>query len=82
MSSLNNFRPAAGDRFGVLRTNGTRIGLFAQVNHFLNNNPVLKLQQIGVYAPNGIDLVYVETSHPKPPITDVVPEPLPPVGLI
>ena len=87
VSSLNNFRPANGNAFEVLRTNGTRTGQFAQVNDFLNNNP--NLQRIDVYAPNGVALVYLAsgpaptpspTPKPKPPIIDVIPDPLPPIN--
>ncbi|MGA8660061.1 MAG: autotransporter domain-containing protein [Chthoniobacterales bacterium] len=76
VSSLNNFRPANGNAFEVLHTNGTRSGHFAQVNDSLNNNP--NLERIDVYAPNGVALVYVAGT--KPPIIEDTPDPLPPIG--
>jgi autotransporter-associated beta strand protein len=87
--SLNNFRPVDGNTFEVLHSNGTRSGQFAQVNDFLNNNP--NLQQIDIYGPNGVALLYVAATtpappstpggpNPRPPIIDVEPEPLPPVA--
>jgi outer membrane autotransporter protein len=90
LSSLNNFHPSAGDGFLVLRTTaGERIGQFAQVNDFLNNDP--NLQRIDVYAPNGVAVVYIgatppptptpppptPTPNPRPPIIDVIPGFLP-----
>jgi outer membrane autotransporter protein len=77
VSSLNNFRPVAGNAFEVLRTNGGRNGEFAQVNDFLNNNP--NLQRIDVYAPNGVALIYVAATTPGPPVTPGVPNPRPPI---
>jgi outer membrane autotransporter protein len=65
VSSLNNFRPVAGNEFEVLRSNGTTSGKFAQVVDFLNNNP--NLQRIDVYAPNGVLLVYEVVTTPLPP---------------
>jgi outer membrane autotransporter protein len=74
LSSLNSFHPSAGDGFLVLRTTaGERIGQFAQVNDFLNNDP--NLQRIDVYAPNGVAVVYIGAT---PPPTPTPPEPTPP----
>jgi YVTN family beta-propeller protein/autotransporter-associated beta strand protein len=85
--SLNNFRPIGGNAFEVLRTGGTRAGMFSTVNDSLNNNP--GLQRVDVYAPNGVALVYVQAAPtpvppgpsptPKPPIDVEDPKPLPPV---
>jgi fibronectin-binding autotransporter adhesin len=88
VSSLNGFRPSAGDAFAVLLTKGTRTGLFDHLNDFFNNNPNItaRLQPVEVYAPNGVALVYVaaapgQSPNPIPPIIDVIPTPLPPVAL-
>src|SRR5208282_2762072 len=70
--SLNGFRPVDGNAFEVLRTGGSRVGQFAQVNDSLNNNP--NLQRINVYAPNGVALVYVQSGPPPGPT------PTPPLG--
>jgi outer membrane autotransporter protein len=85
VSSLNNFRPSAGNAFEILHTNGVRTGEFAQVNDSLNNNP--NLQLVDVYAPNGVALVYIAapptpgpSPTPKPPINVEDPIPLPPVN--
>jgi outer membrane autotransporter protein len=75
VSSLNNFRPVAGNLFEVLRTNSTRSGQFSTINDALNNNP--NLERVDIYAPNGVALLYVKGTGP--PIDDVEPEPLPPV---
>ena len=75
VSSLNSFRPAEGNAFEVLHTNGTRNGQFAQVNDFLNNNP--NLQRVDVYAPNGVALVYVTATTPLPTPTPTPPTPVP-----
>lgn len=90
VSSLNNFRPVAGNAFEVLHSNGTRSGEFSTVNDTLNNNPTL--QRVDIYAKNAVVLAYVETTPtptptpipphptptPKPPIVEEIPEILPP----
>ena len=85
VSSLNNFRPSAGNAFEILHTNGVRTGEFAQVNDSLNNNPSLQL--VDVYAPNGVAMFYIATlpapgpnPTPKPPINVEDPIALPPVN--
>jgi uncharacterized protein YhjY with autotransporter beta-barrel domain len=92
VSSLGGFHPSAGDAFLVLHTNGTRTGNFSLLNDSaFNNNPNISAQlrpvDVEIVAPNGIVLAYVAPSPspppspgPKPPIIDVVPEPLPPVN--
>jgi hypothetical protein len=70
--SLNQFRPVAGDAFEILHTNGSRTGEFAHINDALNNNP--NLERVNVYAPNGVELVYIKG---KGEIDDVEPDPLP-----
>ena len=66
VSSLNNFRPSAGNAFEILHTNGVRTGEFAQVNDSLNNNP--NLQLVDVYAPNGVDAAQSQIADSPRPI--------------
>ena len=70
VSSLNNFRPSSGNGFELLHTNGRRGGQFAVVNDSLNNRP--NLARVDLYAPNGVALLYLSSSTPRPPkIIDV-----------
>jgi len=79
VSSLNNFRPVAGNSFEVLRSKGTTTGQFSQVNDFLNNNP--NLQRVDIYAPNGVALVYTTATTPLPTPTPPAPNPRPPIDI-
>jgi outer membrane autotransporter protein len=93
VSSLNGFRPANLNFFEVLRANGGRSGEFATVTDNLNIDS--NLQRVDIYAPNGAAILYIATAvptptpspapsptpaPPKPPVIDVIPNPLPPVN--
>jgi hypothetical protein len=78
VSSLNNFRPAGGNVFEVIRSNRTRSGQFAQINDSLNINP--NLQLIDVYAPNAVALIYVPVGLGPTPTPVPTPAPVPPLG--
>jgi len=92
VSSLGGFHPSNGDAFLILRSNGTRTGNFSLLDDSaFNNNPNLQPQlrpvAVEVVAPNGIVLTYLtgvtpgpSPPKPKPPIIDVIPMPIPPVG--